>query len=349
MSLLVLASSDVDRVAASFTPEALQDLMAQVFYSSSASSKILSPPRSTIAMSNHTTLFMPARIDGIGTSVKVVSVPRAAHDDRGLPASTLVLDETTGAAKAIVNARALTALRTAAGSVLATALLHPPPTARPARLVAFGAGRQVQAHVDLLLAAYPSLTHVTVVNRAQNARLRALLAYLQTRHPTTRFTAAATPDVQEAVAAADFICTATSATSPLFPAAWVRPGAHLILVGSYTPAMHEVDAALVRRAGVVVVDSREACGAEAGELIAAGIGRDRMVELGELVDYRDPRTGEAGRWEPDARKCQSVRDAGDVTIFKSVGIGAQDVAIASAVVNKALGLGAGTMVKGYDA
>lgn len=141
MSLLVLSGADVDGVAASMTPDQLQLLMAQVFARLSASSKARSgvinihmPPRIVLPTENHTALFMPARIgrvpattsdsavtndEGsdmsiIGTAVKVVCVPNES-DPRGLPGTTLVLDEVTGAVKAVVNARKLTALRNAAG------------------------------------------------------------------------------------------------------------------------------------------------------------------------------------------------------------------------------------------
>lgn len=141
MSLLVLSGADVDVVAASMSPDQLQLLMAQVFARLSAPAKaragvntIHMPPRIILPTENHTALFMPARIGKVaatasgsaigddeesdmsivGTAVKVVCVPNES-DPRGLPGTTLVLDEVTGAVKAVVNARKLTALRNAAG------------------------------------------------------------------------------------------------------------------------------------------------------------------------------------------------------------------------------------------
>lgn len=115
MSLLVLSASDVDQITFTLTPHDLLALMARAF----AQTQVDAPHRTSIALPNHTTLFMPARIAHPslpGTTIKVVSVPRSSADARGLPASTLVLDEDTGAVKAIVNARSLTALRNAAGA-----------------------------------------------------------------------------------------------------------------------------------------------------------------------------------------------------------------------------------------
>ena len=132
MSLLVLSLSDVDAITSSFSPQDLQLLMADVFAlisSKSPRQRVSMPPRIVIPTRHHTALFMPAHIEnkttsdlGIsnpgftlgGTAVKVVCVP-ADSDPRGLPGTTLVLDEVTGNVKAVVNARNLTALRNAAG------------------------------------------------------------------------------------------------------------------------------------------------------------------------------------------------------------------------------------------
>jgi len=150
MSLLVLSSSDVDAITSTFSPQDLQLLMAEVFALISSEGatidghkRVSMPPRIVIPTLNHTALFMPAHIGiqpnkisteassdlGIsnqspdrqlptfslgGTAVKVVCVP-VKSDPRGLPGTTLVLDEVTGGVKAVVNARSLTALRNAAG------------------------------------------------------------------------------------------------------------------------------------------------------------------------------------------------------------------------------------------
>ena len=130
MSLLVLSSSDVDAITATFSTQDLQLLMAEVFALVSSKDpsqrRVSMPPRIVIPTLHHTALFMPAHIESKtstdpkpvfalgGTAVKVVCVP-AESDPRGLPATTLVLDEVTGAVKAVVNARNLTALRNAAG------------------------------------------------------------------------------------------------------------------------------------------------------------------------------------------------------------------------------------------
>ncbi|KAI6149841.1 NAD-binding protein [Pisolithus tinctorius] len=293
MSLLILSAQDVNTITATLPSAELEALMASVFRRLSSGSHYASPQRTSITMSHHTALFMPSRIEDIGTAIKVVSVPTSADDKRGLPASTIFLDEESGRVEAILNASALTALRTAAGSVLATRLLLSEP---PGSLVAFGTGKQIEAHVDL---------HIRLVLDD-------------------------TTNVRSAVGHANVICTATSSTQPLFPSEWVSPGTHLNLVGSFKPSMIEVDCGLINRAEMIVVDSVKACAIEAGELIAAGLNAGDMVEIGRLVEKRDCKDG-----LEETRK-------GDVTVFKSVGIGLQDVAIARYVVPKAESLGIGT-------
>jgi len=351
MSLLILSASDVDRITVNLSPDELMQSMANVFSTVSRSSSQASsaeepyylPHRTTVNMSHHKSLFMPSRVASVGTAIKVVSVPTSpAAQPGGLPASTLVLDEDTGRVKAIVNARSLTALRNAAGSALATklALSLPGRNPEPKVLVLFGAGQQIAAHAHLFLRVFPSLTECHIINRSDSSRLQDLKASLERAYPTKsirthggeRRTAG---DTDAVVGAADIICTATSSTSLLFPAALVKPGAHLNLIGSFTPHMKEIGVELVQRAGPVIVESAEAALAEAGELIEARYARENVVEIGKLVSSGEERRSFGSR-------------AGDVTIFKSVGIGLQDVAIASLVVEKAKELGLGTTIDSYD-
>lgn len=118
-SILILSAADVDIVSTSFSPQDVQSIMAHVFYTLShvtdSKTGIAAPHRTGLDMLSHRALFMPARIADIGTTIKVAAVPSVSGDTRGIPATTLILDENTGAAKAVVNARSLTALRTAAG------------------------------------------------------------------------------------------------------------------------------------------------------------------------------------------------------------------------------------------
>lgn len=228
------------------------------------------------------------------------------------------------------------------GSILATRLLI---SKAPKTLVAFGAGKQIKAHVDLHLRAFSSFESCIIVNRTDNARLHELASSLRQPHPSVAFNTLTLDDdrVKDAVRNADVICTATSSEKPLFPSDWVSPGTHLNLVGSFTPHMHEVDSNLINRAWKIVVDSRDACAIEAGELIAAGKAIDpnaSLIELGELIEE-----GDDGKFVSVLP--QDFREPDGVTIFKSVGVGLQDVAIAGLVLSRAERIGYGTRIENY--
>jgi ornithine cyclodeaminase/alanine dehydrogenase-like protein (mu-crystallin family) len=112
--MLVLSSADVDALVADISPDELAQLMAGVFRRVSEGSGVDMPHRLSVRTNSYNTLFMPSRVDTYGTAVKVVSIPTIGGSN-GLPATTLVMDETSGGVKAVVNARNLTAIRTAAG------------------------------------------------------------------------------------------------------------------------------------------------------------------------------------------------------------------------------------------
>lgn len=112
--MLVLSSADVDALVADVSPDELAQLMGVTFKRVSEKSGIDMPQRLSIQTKSHNTLFMPSRVDTYGTAVKIVSVPTLGRSD-GLPGTTVVMDEASGGVKAVVNARNLTAIRTAAG------------------------------------------------------------------------------------------------------------------------------------------------------------------------------------------------------------------------------------------
>jgi ornithine cyclodeaminase/alanine dehydrogenase-like protein (mu-crystallin family) len=116
----------------------------------------------------------------------------------------------------------------------------------------------------------------------------------------------------EAVAGADVVCTCTTSAAPLFDGALLAPGTHVNAIGAYRPDLRELDDAAMRRA-TVVVETRASALAEAGDVIGAGLRPDELVELGAVL------RGAAGR--PD-------REA--ITVFKSVGLALEDLAVARA-------------------
>jgi len=227
------------------------------------------------------------------------------------------------------------------GSLLSTSLLS---VSRPESIVSFGAGQQIEAHLDLHLRHFPSIARCTIVNRTRNSRAVSLYEKISSKFPEVTiqlFELDQSDAVKRALESADIIICATSSTIPLFQASDVRVGTHIILIGSYKPEMKEVDKKLVLRSldGKLFVDSRVDCLREAGELIDAGIQPEQMAEIGELLprDEQGDLDVLAFKGLLALKKPTTIRSNfdGPVSIFKSVGIGVQDVVIAAAVVQKA--------------
>ncbi|KAJ2962628.1 hypothetical protein NQZ79_g2207 [Umbelopsis isabellina] len=329
-SLRILTKDQVDQLLekssdSNVTPQVeIINLMADTFSTFSNSPDLVQAPhRTTLQTPNHAVLYMPTRVDGMGTAMKVVGVPK--NGKGGLPSTILVMNEATGELRAVVNAAALTAIRTAAGCALATMHL----AARDAsNMLVFGAGAQSIAHVDLIVAIRPSIKHVTVWNRSKE-RLESVLTLLREKHENIVFSGIVGNDeaLEQAVRDAQIICTCTNSYEPVFNGKWVQPGTHINSVGSYRLDMQEIDQVTVALPRKIVVDSREACKIEAGEHVQAINDGHRnpdtdWLEIGELVKKPELVT--------QARQSDS-----DITIFKSVGVGAQDVAIAELIVRRA--------------
>jgi len=147
MSTRVLTGSDVQKVVAEFDTKDLVEMTSSLFQLVSSRRGITTPHRLSIDTGGQVSLFMPSWIESAGIAVKVVSVPKEGTS--GIAATTLVIDQKTGQVKGIINARKLTALRTAAGSALATKKLANP---NSKILVVFGAGAQMEEHVNLIAA-----------------------------------------------------------------------------------------------------------------------------------------------------------------------------------------------------
>jgi ornithine cyclodeaminase len=242
------------------------------------------PPRIALAGS----LFMPGRV-GRYTGMKVVStVP-------GHPAGLVAVFGPDGEPLGVVDGPTLTAIRTAAAAGLATALL-----ARPdARvLTMLGAGAMAADQIEAVRTVRP--IERTLVWSRDPKRAEALAEQVG---------AEAVATIDEAVAAADVVTTATPATQPLFAADAVRPGIHLNAIGAFTPEMAELPPALLHQAWVVV-DDLDASTREAGDLLQAR--RPADAEMSDLL---------TGRATPTP---------GATTVYKSTGAANMDIAAAVA-------------------
>jgi ornithine cyclodeaminase/alanine dehydrogenase-like protein (mu-crystallin family) len=182
----------------------------------------------------------------------------------------------------------------------------------PKHLAIFGSGAQASSHATLLLELYPSLTSLTFIIRNETPRALSLLQTLKSTHPSLSINLSTSPsfNLSQTIHNANIIITLTPSTTSLFNSVDVTSGTRIVMVGSYKPSMREVDDELVKRAGLVVVDSREACGKEAGELISAGVTGEGMVELGEVL----------GEGEDVEGLRKKVEGSGDVVMFKSVSL-----------------------------
>jgi ornithine cyclodeaminase len=249
--------------------------------------------------------FMPAHRGGerpVWSLKEIVISP--GNPARGLDAhqgGVLLHDGETGELRALLNASPITEIRTAAVSAVATRAL-----ARPdARTVAIvGAGVQARSHAEAM---------------------RAVLGDVELRQWSRRDGGTA----QEIVRGADVVCTCTSSREPVLGLEWLAPGAHVNAIGASLPSARELDAETVG-AATLVVDRRESALNEAGELILAGFGEERIAaELGEVLTGAHP-----GR-----------TDDTELTVFKSLGLAVEDLAAAELVVRKAREQGVGTEVE----
>jgi ornithine cyclodeaminase/alanine dehydrogenase-like protein (mu-crystallin family) len=222
---------------------------------------------------------------------------------RGLDAhqgAVLLHDGETGQLRALLNASAITEIRTAAVSAVATRAL----ARKGSRIVAIlGGGVQAGSH---------------------DAAMRAVLPDAEIRTWTRR--GGGTPE--DVLRDADVVCTCTGAREPIVERSWLKPGAHVNAVGASVATARELDTATIAEA-TLFVDRRESALHEAGDLLLAGFGAERIAaELGEvLVGDHPGRTGED-----------------ELTVFKSLGLGVEDLAAAEFVVRKAREQGVGTEV-----
>lgn len=271
----------------------------------------VSPLRTHVEAGAADLLLMPS-VGDPGVGIKLVTV-NPSNPGRGLPlihAVYVLFGRGSTEPQAVIDGAALTALRTAAVSALATRYLANP---EAERLVIFGAGVQGHSHLQAMRAVRP-IWLVTVVSRTPDRaaalvdRARALDMEASVGGP-------------EAVAKADLVCTCTTSPEPLFDGALLKRGAHVNAVGSYQPHTRELDDAAVTRARIVV-ETREAALAEAGDLLipleAGVMGPSAIVaDLAEVV------RGAAVRTSPE-----------DLTIFKSVGVAFEDLVVARAAVDR---------------
>jgi len=306
-------------------------------YAAFSAGTAVMPPRLHLAIpgTDAVSLCMPAFLPDAPDApvpaaliVKAVSVfpANASLGLKTVQGAALVLDPATGECLALLDGAELTAIRTGAGSGVATDLL-----ARPdgCTLAIIGTGAQALTQVQGICAVRP-IQQIRIFgrDRIRAERFAARLAKLSYAH----FAIWIAGSVGEALRDADIVCTATTASEALFKDTDLKPGAHINAVGAFRPDMWEVPAAAVLRSRLFV-DSRAAALKEAGDIVQAieegVIGPGHITgEIGELIDGR----------------VEGRRSADEVTLFKSVGMAVQDAASAAVALANAQARGIGQRV-----
>ena len=260
--------------------------------------------------------IMPGAMLDDGTfGAKLVSIYPDNFDrgERSHQGVVVLFDGATGAPSAVLEAGEITAIRTAAASAAATDALA---STDARRLAILGYGEQAWRHAAAIRVVRP-ISHTTVWGRS----------FEKAQAFAERSGGDAAATVEEAVAEADIICTATAASEPILLSQWVADGAHINAVGSSRAGPAEIDNALVARARFFA-DHRPGVLAQGGEFLrakAAGLVDDAHL-LGEIGEVMAGRV--AGRTGP-----------ADVTIYKSLGSIVQDLAAARHIVARLTGEG----------
>lgn len=305
---------DRARTRAALDPERLLAAVEQALIAM-ADGRASAPPRIAALAPAGLLGAMPGYVPGLGLAAKLVSVfadpdrpGRSAH--RGVVA---LFDEHDGRLLALMDAESVTACRTAATATLGMRALARP---RPARIAVIGSGAQAEAQVALLAALGDPTPLVVGARDLGRARRTAEL------HPDA--IAATIPD---AVQGADVVLCCTGARTPVLSRSQLAPGAHISSVGGSSGP--EIDADTVQEGSLFVEwDGAFSCPPPAGAHELQVPAAQRAVLLGEVLDGRHP-----GR-----------RDPGELTVFKSTGHAALDVAAASVVHAYARAHGLGTLL-----
>ncbi|MCI1665189.1 MAG: ornithine cyclodeaminase [Atopobiaceae bacterium] len=264
----------------------------------------------------------------------------SSNPSRGLPevlGTSVIFDDKSGEPLSVVNAAAMTGLRTGAAGALGVKWLARKDSSR---LLVCGAGAQSAYQVAATLVACPNIRHVDVWNprsseapTAQVARISDQVGVLLDASGIAReFELAATADGEGATRSADAIITVTPAFEPFLMDAWVQPGTHISCVGADMPGKQEIESSLCVRSHLVVDDVVQSL--SSGELEVPTkeglISRDDIIcEIGQVIDG-----SVVARTSDD-----------DITVFDTSGLAIQDLAASKMAYDRAVERGIGTYVE----
>lgn len=327
MSILVLTHSEVEQL---LPMEECIDVMRRAL-SALANDQVHQPLRMVVRPPGAAGLMglMPSYLSGehaaYGLKAVCVFPGNTAKGKDAHQGAVMLFSGETGELLALMNASAITAIRTAAVSAVATDLLA---RADATDLAIVGTGVQARTHLVAMACVRP-IKRVRVASRDW-AHARAFAEAMRYRLP-----APIDPceTIEEAVSSADIVVTATTAAQPIIRREWIAPGAHINAVGSSIPTTREIDTATMAAASLFV-DRRESTLNESGDYLFAmregAIGPDHIkAEVGEVLIGANP-----GRMADE-----------EITLFKSLGLAVEDLASAEYVYQKAKQLGEGTWVE----
>lgn len=289
------------------------------------------PLRTNIPAPKHegTFLFMPAYVADLDcASLKIINIfPK--NIDKGLisaPAQVLLVDGTNGFINAILDGTYVTQLRTGAASGAAFDILARKDAKKGALI---GTGGQAATQLEAMIVAR-DLKEVKVYD-LNHERTKEFVARMQEELKAygTKIEAAESSD--EAIEDADLIITVTPSSKPVFNGNKVKKGATVSCVGSYQPHMQEMDPVILTRASKIYFDSEEAVLSEAGDI---------LIPLENGMITKDDFTGDLG--EVILGNVVGRENDDEIIVFKTVGIGTQDLITAKYIYDKAIENSIGT-------
>jgi ornithine cyclodeaminase len=326
MAFLVLTQAEIERL---LPMEACIEVMADALAAFQRGE--LNQPLRTVYIPQGATgamAWMPAYRSGehavYGMKILCVIPDNPKRGLHGHQGAVVLMDGLTGELRALMDASAITAIRTAAVSAVATRLLAREDSQE---LAIVGSGVQARWHLESI-PRVRSIRRVRVASRTQESARR----FVEQVRPHFPFAIEAAESIEAAVRGADIVVTATTAREPVLERAWLAPGTHINAIGASQPTHREIDTATLA-AATLIVDRRESVENEAGEyrlaLQEGVMGRDHIkAELGELL-----LGSKQGRTSTE-----------EVTLFRSLGLAVEDVAAAQYLLQQALMSGTGSVL-----
>lgn len=326
--MLLLSKSDIKKVFSMREAVEADKEAFQLF--SEGKSEV--PLRTNIQVPRHegSLLFMPSFVDELDTAcLKVVNVfPK--NIEQGLPttpAQVLLIDASNGLVVSVLDGTYVTQLRTGAATGAALDVLAKKDCKKGALI---GTGGQAATQLEAMVAVRNLETVKVFDLNAQ--RLNAFVEQMneELKAYGTQILAAESSD--DAVEDADILVCVTPSTRPVFDGTKVKAGATVSCVGCYQPHMQEMDPEILKRASKIYFDSEDAVLSEAGDI---------LIPLDQGIITKDDFTGDLG--DVLLGKVTGRENDEEIIVFKTVGIGTQDLMAAKRIYDKAMQAGVGTI------